>query len=126
MKYCEFDGCREHITQGRYCKDHSFSVKRKRQQKKHKEIYHHENKSFYRSQAWKSVADFVYEREDGRCQRCQRFVFGRQAHRHHVVPIKKNPNLKLDPNNIRLLCPQCHIFEENQDKQKAVYASYFD
>ncbi|PAK67804.1 hypothetical protein CRM88_12645 [Lactococcus lactis] len=44
----------------------------------------------------------------------------RKAHRHHVVPIKKNPLLKLDPdpNNIRLFCPQCHIIEENEDENK--------
>lgn len=126
MKYCEFDGCRNRIEKGRYCEDHSFSKKRKRKHQKRKEIYHHEHKSFYNSQAWKALGEFVYEREDGCCQRCGRFVFGRQAHRHHVVPIKKNPHLKLEPNNIRLLCPKCHIIEENDEKEKAVYASYFE
>ena len=83
------------------------------------------NKSFYRTKAWQDVADFVYERENGCCQRCGRFVFGRQAHRHHIIPIKKNEMLKLDPNNIRLLCPKCHVIEENEVDEKKVFPSYF-
>lgn len=88
-------------------------------------VYHHDNKSFYRTKEWQDVADFVYEREGGCCQRCGRFVFGRQAHRHHVIPIKKNEMLKLDPNNIRLLCPKCHVIEENEADEKKVFPSYF-
>ena len=126
MKYCEANGCRNKVSKGKYCSEHSYSKKRMRKQRKKKDIYHHENKSFYRSDTWKRVADYVYERESGRCQRCGKFVYGRSAHRHHVVPIKDNPNLKLDPNNIRLLCPKCHVIEENESKPKAVFASYFD
>lgn len=121
MKYCGFDGCKNKIERGTYCKEH---VPRRKNKAK-KSVYHHENKSFYRTQAWKDVGDFVYEREGGCCQRCGRFVFGRQAHRHHVVPIKKNELLKLDPNNIRLLCPKCHVIEENETDEKKVFPSYF-
>ncbi|KAJ85326.1 Phage endonuclease [Enterococcus faecalis NJ44] len=52
-------------------------------------------------------------------------MFGRQAHRHHIIPIKKNEMLKLDPNNIRLLCPKCHVIEENEADEKKVFPSYF-
>lgn len=126
MKYCQFDGCTNKINKGVYCSEHkrSDSSRKKKQQKK--DIYHHENKSFYRTQAWRDVSDYVYEREGGCCQRCGRFVFGRQAHRHHVIPIKKNDMLKLDPNNIRLLCPICHVIEENETDEKKVFPSYFD
>lgn len=121
MKYCDFNGCGNKIARGKYCPEHTASKKRR----KKKDIYHHENKPFYRTDEWKSLAAFVYEREHGCCQRCGRFVFGRQAHRHHVVPIKKNPLLKLDPNNIRLLCPQCHVIEENEDENKKIFPNYF-
>lgn len=123
MKYCSYDGCRNTTDKGSYCSEHKPSKKFKK--KKTDSPYHHENKSFYRTPAWKSVADFVYDREGGRCQRCNKFVFGRQAHRHHVIPIKKNPMLKLDPNNIRLLCPKCHVIEENEEDDKKVYPTYF-
>ncbi|MED2754589.1 HNH endonuclease signature motif containing protein, partial [Bacillus thuringiensis] len=86
---------------------------------------HHENKPFYRTDAWKYVRSKVYERGKGCCQRCGRFVFGRSAHVHHVIPIKEDPTLKLEENNLRLLCPVCHTIEENEDKPKKVFPSYF-
>ena len=79
----------------------------------------HENKPFYRTDAWKYVRSKVYERENGCCQRCGRFVFGRSAHVHHVIPIKEDSTLKLEENNLRLLCPVCHTIEENEDKPKS-------
>lgn len=125
MKYCQFDGCANQIRTGIYCDEHKRSSRSRKKKQQAKSVYHHENKPFYRTQAWIDVADFVYERENGHCQRCGRFVFGRQAHRHHVIPIKKNDMLKLDPNNIRLLCPQCHVIEENETDEKKVFPSYF-
>ncbi|PFB05021.1 endonuclease [Bacillus anthracis] len=123
MRYCNFNGCNNKVAKGLYCEEH----KRKKKKRKKTEVYHHENKPFYRSDAWQSMRSFVYEREKGCCQRCGIFVFGRQAHVHHVIPIKKNPSLKLEPNNLRLLCPTCHMIEENEedDKKKNVFASYF-
>ena len=125
MKYCQFDGCTTKIPKGRYCQEHQRSEKSSKSKAKKKTAYHHENKPFYRTDAWKDNYDYVYEREKGHCQHCGRIVFGRQAHRHHVIPIKKNPLLKLDPNNIRLLCPQCHVIEENEDDNKKVFPNYF-
>ena len=64
-------------------------------------------------------------KREWRCQRCGRFVFGRSAHVHHVIPIKEDSTLKLEENNLRLLCPVCHTIEENEDKPKKVFPSYF-
>lgn len=122
MKYCDFNGCANKITKGKYCDDHKRAKPKK---KKQKNIYHHENQPFYKSKEWKSMRSFVYERERGCCQHCGSFVFGRRAHVHHVVPIRKNDNLKLEPNNLRLLCPTCHTFEENEGKDELVVARYF-
>ena len=123
MKYCDFNGCSNKISKGRYCTDHK---RNKPKKKTTKTIYHNSNKSFYNSDAWQSMRSFVYQREHGCCQRCGKFVFGRAAHVHHVVPIKKNPLLKLDPNNLRLLCRDCHMIEENEDNAQKVFPSYFD
>lgn len=122
MRYCQFEGCSNTTEKGAYCSEHA---RKSRKKKKQINAYHHDNKSFYRTKACQDVADFVYERENGCCQRCGRFVFGRQAHRHHIIPIKKNEMLKLDPNNIRLLCPKCHVIEENEVDEKKVFPSYF-
>lgn len=118
MRYCQFEGCSNTTEKGAYCSEHA---RKSRKKKKPINVYHHDNKSFYRTKEWQDVADFVYEREGGCCQRCGRFVFGRQAHRHHVIPIKKNEMLKLDPNNIRLLCPKCHVIEENEADEKKFF-----
>ncbi len=121
MKYCQFNGCTNKVEKGAYCLDHVVT----RRSKKRKDIYHHENKSFYVTDAWQDVRADVYEREKGKCQRCHKFVFGKTAHCHHIIPIKKNPTLKLDVNNIMLLCPKCHAIVENEEKTKKVFASYF-
>ncbi|MEK4715241.1 HNH endonuclease [Sporosarcina sp. FSL K6-5500] len=123
MKYCDFNGCDSKIERGRYCPDHK-RVKPKKKSKKN--IYHHENKSFYNSAVWKSTRSYVYDRERGCCQRCKSFVFGRNAHVHHVVPVKKNPLMKLDENNLRLLCSVCHTIEENNIGNQKVFPSYFN
>lgn len=126
MKYCDFNGCTNKIPKGANCAEHKRSKRSSRVKSKKKDIYHHENKSFYNSDAWKTTRTFVYERERGCCQRCGAFVFGRRAHVHHVVTVKANPLLKLDTNNLKLLCPQCHIIEENEDKKEKVFPNYFD
>jgi 5-methylcytosine-specific restriction enzyme A len=126
MKYCDFNGCTSKISKGKYCDDHKRSKQSARRVQKKKEIYHHNNKAFYRSDAWKAMRAYVYERERGCCQSCGVFVFGRKAHVHHIVPIAKNETLKLEENNLMLLCPTCHVAIENEEKQQKVYASYFD
>jgi 5-methylcytosine-specific restriction enzyme A len=123
MKYCDFNGCTNKISKGRYCVDHKRSKPRKK--KEQKSIYHHENKSFYNSKAWDFVRTKVYEREKGYCQRCSLFVFGRNAHVHHIIPVKENPLLKLEENNLMLLCSKCHTIVENEDNDKRVFPSYF-
>jgi len=125
MKYCEFNGCTNKIAKGAYCDEHKRSKKSAAKSKKQKDIYHHENKSFYKTDGWKTTRDFVYERDGGCCQRCGKFVFGRSAHVHHKIPIKKNPLLRLDLNNLMLLCPKCHIKEENEVGEKKVFPTYF-
>lgn len=122
MKYCEFNGCTNKISKGAYCEDHKRKKAKRKQGKKN--IYHHANKGFYNSDEWKYARSLVYERERGCCQRCGKFVFGRQAHVHHIIPIKDNPLLREELNNLMLLCPTCHIEEENKDKQK-IFPSYF-
>jgi 5-methylcytosine-specific restriction enzyme A len=110
MKYCGEQGCKNLISSGRYCPDH-------RRKKKEKVVYS-KNKSFYRTQAWQDLRSFVYERDKGCCQRCDKFVFGKQAHAHHIVPVQIKPSLKLDSDNIMLLCNKCHPIVEEETMEK--------
>ncbi|MFS7388553.1 HNH endonuclease [Carnobacterium maltaromaticum] len=123
MRYCQFDGCSNKINRGAYCIEHSRT--RRKKDKANKDIYHHENKPFYRTDEWQAMRKHIYEREFGKCQRCKRMVFGRNAHVHHVVPIKENKLLKLDENNLMLLCSECHPIVENETENKKVFPSYF-
>lgn len=110
MKYCGEQGCTTLITSGRYCVDH----KRRRV----KPSWQSKNKSFYNTRAWKDLVAFVYERDKGCCRRCKKFVFGKRAHAHHIVPIQINPSLKLDANNIMLLCNKCHPIVEEETMER--------
>lgn len=118
MKYCGEQGCRNLISKGFYCAEH-------RRRRRRTNNYQHDNKSLYNSAAWKRISDYVYERDKGLCQRCGKFVYGRNAHRHHIVPVADNPKLKLDPDNIKLLCAKCHAVEEQELRAKDI-PSYFE
>ena len=122
MRYCQFEGCSNTTERGAYCSEHARSSRKK---KKQGNVYHHENKSFYRTSAWRDMREVIYERDRGCCKRCGKFVFGRKAHVHHIVPIKNNPLLKLDPNNLILLCSECHPIVEQETETKKVFPSYF-
>lgn len=127
MKYCDFNGCPNKIKRGSYCEEHKRSKQSIQKKQRKKSIYHNQNKSFYNSKPWKSMRLFIYQRERGCCQKCGRFVFGKHAQVHHVVTIKQNPLLKLEPNNLMLLCPKCHMEMENMDKEKLpkIFPNYF-
>lgn len=118
MRYCGEQGCKTLIAKGRYCADHK--------RKKKKKVVYSKNKSFYNSQAWKDLADYVYQRDKGCCQRCGKFVFGKQAHRHHIVPVQVDPSLKLDADNIKLLCNECHPIVEEETMQQYESKKTFD
>ncbi|EHM3061036.1 HNH endonuclease [Enterococcus faecalis] len=122
MRYCQFEGCSNTTERGAYCSEHARSSRKK---KKQGNVYHHENKSFYRTPAWRDMREVIYERDRGCCKRCGKFVFGRKAHVHHIVPIKNNPLLKLDPNNLILLCSECHPIVEQETETKKFFPSYF-
>lgn len=122
MKYCDFNGCKNKVEKGRYCVDHKPTRKKS---KTKKNIYHHENKPFYNSELWEITRSKVLQREANHCQRCSRFVFGRQAQVHHIIPIKKDPTLKVELSNLMLLCPKCHTIVENEGKEQKVFPSYF-
>ncbi|QNR08245.1 HNH endonuclease [Macrococcoides canis] len=100
MRYCAAAGCETLIDKGQYCDEH--------RPKKKKQRFDSNNKSFYRSQVWNDARTYVLQRDRHTCQSCGKFVMGKQAHVHHIVPIRENPELKLDVNNLILYCNKCH------------------
>lgn len=125
---CSFNGCHNIIERGKYCAEHAYSAKYKRSKRKKKNVYHHDNKPVYHSETWANICQQVDLRENNQCQRCHRIVFGRHKHHHHIIPIKNDPTLEFELNNIMLLCDKCHpiVEHEQEDKPVKVYPSYFE
>lgn len=103
LKYCSEQGCKSLIESGRYCERH----------KRRSRLSGTNNKSFYNSRAWKDLKAYCYERDKGRCQKCDKFVFGKEAQHHHKIPVRKRPDLRLNADNIITLCPKCHMLIEH-------------
>lgn len=122
MKYCDFNGCRNKIAKGQYCKDH----RREKKKAVTRVKYDTSNKPFYNSAIWRAKRQEVYERERGCCQRCGRFVFGKLAQVHHIVKVKDNSLLKLQEDNLCLLCPACHMVEEYGEKKEKIILDFFN
>lgn len=68
---------------------------------------------FYRSKEWKKVRKYVYERDRGLCQDClkhNKLTIGEEVHHiEYLTPYNINdPNITINPNNLVLLCKDCH------------------
>ena len=84
-----------------------------------------ESDPFYHSAAWKHVRAVALMRDGGMCQDCMdrmRAGIGVHPHRatlvHHIVPRSERPDLELDLDNLRALCPECHEKEHPERRRK--------
>lgn len=71
----------------------------------YKQKYH----QFYNSREWKELSKIKKAKEDYLCEECRKkgkIVAGKEVH--HIVPIAKNWDLRLDYKNLQLLCSECH------------------
>lgn len=58
------------------------------------------------SSEYKAWRKSVFERDDFTCQKC--FKRGGEIHADHIKPFAYHPELRLDINNGRTLCVECH------------------
>lgn len=105
MKYCRHNGCSNLINDGQYCNEHE---RRKPKPKR----YYSKNASFYKTKAWVNLSAHVRVRDKLKCTNCGKFVVGRDAQVDHILPIWLRPDLKLDMDNCRLVCAECHPIVE--------------
>lgn len=56
----------------------------------------------------KQLHAFVRKREHNTCQGCGRLFSDNECCAHHIKSQGSRPDLKLDPDNCRLLCAYCH------------------
>ena len=63
----------------------------------------------------KKVREYVYRRDGGKCRLCGRPVELKEAHVHHiyhrfgVIPADLDVPSNDHPDNLILLCPECHV-----------------
>ncbi len=64
------------------------------------------NEKLRKSAAYKAWRTLVFERDDYTCQICLKR--GGELHADHILPFALYPNLRLDVDNGRTLCVECH------------------
>ena len=69
-----------------------------------------ERQAIYSTYEWRCIIEYVYLRDGGECQRCGCRIEAKhkQKHHHHIAGWADYPELRLDPDNIVLMCRQCH------------------
>lgn len=82
-----------------------------------------ERQAVYSSREWVESVKKVWKRDDATCQCCGKHHNTEEArgtfHVHHIVSFQV-PELRTDPNNLVLLCKECHKFvhsKQNSTKQ---------
>ena len=70
---------------------------------------------FRSSRAWQRKRKAILERDAYLCKLClyNRTLTNKDLEVHHIIPIKKNPELKLEERNLITLCRACHDLVED-------------
>lgn len=64
---------------------------------------------FYNSSAWRKKRQEIIERAKGMCEVCWQLGLVREGKEvHHIVKLRDDWNLRLNNNNLILLCTSCH------------------
>lgn len=72
-----------------------------------------ERQALYGSEKWKDAVKAVWKRENATCQLCgkrQNEDREHTFHLHHLYPFADYEKLRTDPDNLVLLCRDCHLF----------------
>lgn len=70
-----------------------------------------DRQAFYSSKAWARAVTTIWRRDKATCQRCGLRVKGRgreEFHIHHKAGFSEYPEMRLDIDNLVLLCQKCH------------------
>lgn len=71
--------------------------------------YHEKFKAFYNSKEWKQIKSRKFREAEGLCEQCLKAgVVRAGVDVHHIVPVEKNWNKRLEYSNLILLCKECH------------------
>lgn len=87
----------------------------------HNETYHDKYGWFYASKEWQILRDYKYRLANGLCEKCLSQGIVKQGKEvHHIKPIETNWDMRLNIDNLVLLCRDCHnaIHDRQSDFQK--------
>ena len=76
-----------------------------------------ERQAFYSTMEWKKARRAVYKRDNRTCQRCG---VKKNLHVHHIVGFA-NKKLRSDPDNLILLCANCHHWVHSRENTNKEY-----
>lgn len=104
----------------RYVIEHNikFLPKEKKEKRKSppKKQKNHDTKSFYASWEWKKLRYSTIQKYGPVCMCCGASKDdGVRIVVDHIKPVSKFPHLKLDPNNLQVLCNSCNMGKSNTD-----------
>ena len=84
-------------------------------------------KSFYNSKRWKDIQRIYKQMKFGICERCGR---PNGTIVHHKVYLDEtninNPDIALNPNNLELLCQDCHNHEHHATRKATASGLQFN
>lgn len=81
-----------------------------------KEKYKKARDDFYNSLQWKCLRYEILKESRGHCCICGRDArHGAVLHVDHIIPLSKDWSLRLDKNNLQVLCEDCNIGKLNKD-----------
>ena len=85
--------------------------------------YKTNNDKFYKSIQWRAVRKLVLHRDAYLCQTCKRQ--GRITPAtivHHIVPVRYDSKMALEPDNLETMCASCNI-AEHTERAMSLHAS---
>lgn len=82
-----------------------------------------ERQRLYSTYAWRCLIEWVYIRDGGQCQKCGIHIEAeeKQRHHHHIFGFEEYPDLRLDPDNVVLMCRGCHEWLHSAANVKRIW-----
>lgn len=82
---------------------------------------------FYNTKEWKALRARKFYDADGLCEMCwQNGVVEQAKEIHHIIPIEKDWNKRLDYNNLISLCSQHHNEQHERVSELQKFLKEFD
>ena len=89
--------------------------------------YRERYQDFYNGKEWKELRDWKFADANGLCEECRengKIVVGKEVH--HIIPIEKDWEKRLDANNLKLLCPECHNSVHSRESQLQKFNKFWE